>query len=188
MTYRARTEFILHLEHFRNVDLFQQGIYFIKFQLYNEDDDKIYYANPYHHESRGEMDESKASFHKLIEPQIFDNAAAFVTKTFFIRYAEETVNLRHVVKFRTEIDCRRFHLDGLTNPKLMPTAHKLSNNGFMNTPFFLKVELYYAQPPQQNFARLVNSPELMKAEINKSTTKFRCVQTRLYQLNNCMHS
>lgn len=31
MTYRARTEFILHLEHFRNVDLFQQGIYFIKF-------------------------------------------------------------------------------------------------------------------------------------------------------------
>jgi len=49
------------------------------------------------------------SFHKLIDPEIFDNNASFVTKTFFIRYAEETVNLRHVVKFRTEIDCKKLH-------------------------------------------------------------------------------
>lgn len=67
MAYRARTEFILHLEHFRNVDLFQQGIYFIKFQIYNEDPEKIYYANPYHHDTRGDV-EDKTSFHKLIEP------------------------------------------------------------------------------------------------------------------------
>ena len=54
--YRARTEFVLHIEHFRNVDLFQQGIYFLKFQIFNEDDEKVYYANPYHFETRGDVD------------------------------------------------------------------------------------------------------------------------------------
>lgn len=52
MSLRGIVEFILHLEHFRNVDLIQQGIYFIKYQIFNEDQEKMYYANPYHHESR----------------------------------------------------------------------------------------------------------------------------------------
>lgn len=111
MSYRARTEFILHLEHFRNVDLFQQGIYFLKFQIFNEDAENIYYANPYHFETRDyeSRDATKANFHRLLEPQIFDENASFVTKTFFIRYAEENVCLRHVIKFRTEIDVNKLH-------------------------------------------------------------------------------
>lgn len=52
MSLRGIVEFILHLEHFRNVDLIQQGVYFIKYQIFNEDNEKMYYANPYHHESR----------------------------------------------------------------------------------------------------------------------------------------
>ncbi len=68
MSLRARSEFILHLEHFRNVDLFQQGIYFLKFQIFNEDSKKIYYANPYHFESRDMEQEDRASFHRLLEP------------------------------------------------------------------------------------------------------------------------
>lgn len=52
MSLRAIVEFILHLEHFRNVDLIQQGLYFLKLQIFNEDQDKIYYANPYHAESK----------------------------------------------------------------------------------------------------------------------------------------
>jgi hypothetical protein len=59
---------------------------------------------------------------------------------------------------------------------------------FLETEFFLKVELYYATPPQHNFLRAANSPEVMKAEVNKPTTKFRCVQTRLFQFNQCLHS
>ena len=51
-----------------------------------------------------EASDQRANFHRLLEPQIFDENASFVTKTFFIRYAEETVTLRHVVKFRTEVD------------------------------------------------------------------------------------
>ena len=43
MSLRAITEFILHLEHFRNVDLIQQGLYFMKFQVFNEKEDKIFW-------------------------------------------------------------------------------------------------------------------------------------------------
>ena len=110
--YRARTEFVLHVEQFRNVDLFQQGIYFMKFQIFNEDEEKIYYANPYHFESRDGSDdgpEQRADFHRLLEPQIFDENAAFVTKTFFVRYADEVVTFRHVIKFRAEVDVQKLH-------------------------------------------------------------------------------
>ena len=48
MTYRGIAEIVLHLEHFRNVDLFQQGIYFLKFQVYNEDQDKVTHIGIYH--------------------------------------------------------------------------------------------------------------------------------------------
>ena len=70
-----------------------------------------------------------------------------MTKTFFIRYAEEIVNFRHVIKFRTEIDCLKFHREGITDPKILPNAHKYTSNSFLGTEFFLKVELYYSQPP-----------------------------------------
>jgi hypothetical protein len=31
MAFRGIAEFVLHIEHFRNVDLLQQGLYFLKF-------------------------------------------------------------------------------------------------------------------------------------------------------------
>jgi hypothetical protein len=45
MSFRGIAEFVLHIEHFRNVDLFQQGLYFMKFQIYNEDADKVRYTS-----------------------------------------------------------------------------------------------------------------------------------------------
>ena len=53
-----------------------------------------------------------------------------MTKIFFIRYAEEVVMIRDIIKFRTEID-------------VLP--------GYLNTEFFLRCELYYSAPPQANF-------------------------------------
>ena len=91
----------------------------MKFQVFNEKDDKIYYANPYHHDTKdtevinqnnakaaGASDpgDGKVSYHRLIEPYIVEETNSFYTKTFFIRYAEELVVLRDIVKFRTEID------------------------------------------------------------------------------------
>lgn len=141
----------------------------MKFELFNEKDDKVYYASPYHHESRetietktGPDGEPKVSFHRLIEPYIVDQTNSFYTKTFFVRYAEELVVLRDLVKFRSEIDV---------------------GPNYLNTEFFLKAELFYQQPPQTNFARCMNSPKDMQTELQKSEEPFKMVQARLYRLN-----
>lgn len=36
MTFNGTVEFILHLESFRNIDLYHQGIYFLKGSIYQE--------------------------------------------------------------------------------------------------------------------------------------------------------
>jgi hypothetical protein len=72
---------------------------------------------------------------------------------------------RDIIKFRTEVD-------------IQP--------GYLNTEFFLKCELYYSQPPQQNFQAAVSSAEIMKEELNKPGTKFKLVQTKTYQINHLL--
>lgn len=41
MSFRGIAEVILHIEHFRNIDLLQQGLYYMKYQLFNEDVEKV---------------------------------------------------------------------------------------------------------------------------------------------------
>ena len=52
--------------------------------------------------------------------------------------------------------------------------------GYLKTEFLLKCDLFYAMPPQQNFTQAINSAEIMKEEVSKSTTKFKCVQTKIF--------
>ena len=56
-------------------------------------------------------------------------------------------------------------------------------NQFVDNEFYLRVELYYAQPPQHNFSRATNSAEIMKDEVSRYANKFKCVQTKLFQIN-----
>lgn len=37
MSLKAILEFVVHLEEFRNVDLFQQGLYHLRISIYNEE-------------------------------------------------------------------------------------------------------------------------------------------------------
>lgn len=87
---------------------------------------------------------------------------SFYTKTFFIRYAEELVVLRDIVKFRTEIDIEP---------------------GYLETEFFLKAELFYQAPPSNNFSRCMNSARDMQTELQNNGEQFKMVQARLYQIN-----
>ena len=72
------------------------------------------------------MNQERANFHKLQESYNHDESASFITKIFFVRYADEKVLLRDMIKFRTEIDV---------------------SQGYLNTEFFLKCEFYYCSPP-----------------------------------------
>ena len=101
----------------------------------------------------------------MIEPYITEETNSFFTKTFFIRYAEELVVLRDVVKFRTEIDVEP---------------------GYLETEFFLKSELYYQPPPTNNFSRCMSNAKDMQIELQRSGDTFKMVQARLYQINRGM--
>ncbi len=72
------------------------------------------------------------------------------------------MTIRDVVKFRTEVN-------------VAP--------GYLKTEFFLKADLCYAMPPQHNFSAAISSAEIMKEEVNKISTKFKCVQTKVFQIN-----
>ena len=108
----------------------------------------------------------KASFHRLQESSTCDDSASYMTKVFFVRYAEELISIRDFVKFRTEVDVQP---------------------GYLNTEFFLKCELYYSPPPSQNFQLSVQMPEVMREEVQSGkNVKFRLVQTRVFQINNLL--
>ena len=151
----------------------------MKFQIFNEKEDKIYYANPYHHETKdttgqnpkakkedGSKDEEgTVAFHRLVEPYIVEETNSFYSKTFFVRYAEELVVLRDIIKFRTEIDIEP---------------------GYLETEFYLKAELFYQPPPSNNFSRCMNSAKEMQRQMQKSGALFTMAQARLYQINKGM--
>ncbi len=41
MSLRSLLEIVVHLESFRNIDLFFQGLYYVKVQLYNKKNDEV---------------------------------------------------------------------------------------------------------------------------------------------------
>ena len=41
MSLRAMLEVVVHLESFRNIDLFFQGLYYVKVTLYNKRNDEV---------------------------------------------------------------------------------------------------------------------------------------------------
>ena len=59
-------------------------------------------------------------------------------------------------------------------------------NDFVDSEFYLRAELYYSQPPQHNFMRAVNSAEIMKDEVSKGSNRFKCVQTKVFQINGAL--
>lgn len=43
MSLKAQIEFILHIESFRNIDLFHQGLYQLRFRIYHEIQQEVFF-------------------------------------------------------------------------------------------------------------------------------------------------
>ena len=52
--------------------------------------------------------------------------------------------------------------------------------GYFDTEFYLRCDLYYATPPLSNFTAVIGSAEVMKEEIVKQNIVFQCVQTKVF--------
>ena len=44
MSLRAILEIVVHLDSFRNIDLFFQGLYYVKVSVYNKKNDEVNYS------------------------------------------------------------------------------------------------------------------------------------------------
>lgn len=133
MSLKGIVEFAIHIEGFRNIDLFHQGLYHVKFRIYHESDGKVrknthlpnkyqkIYANPYH--QREYYPKKKKESKAIIEPKIIDQEKSYMTRTFLIRFCDEEVDLNEVCHFMSEYD---------------------AYPNFTETDFFLEGELMFA--------------------------------------------
>ena len=135
MSLRAIIEIVIHIEQFRNIDFYNQGLYFFKISLYNEKGTERYFARPYQITQSGGKTEEDKKF--IIAPgKINEDLSAFCTSTMLVRYAEQEINLYEYCIFRTEIDVDESYLD---------------------TQFFMDVELMFS-----DLKDLEQTPQMIK--------------------------
>jgi hypothetical protein len=142
MSLRAILDVIVHIDSFRNIDLFFQGLYYVKVSLYNKKNEEVsrhnlsngfqlYYANPYcmftsrmsEEKQRKMKTPSHIDHHNLIASQINEDQSSFSSRAFLIRYCEEEVEISDIGVFRAEIDVEP---------------------DYLNTTFYMEMELFFS--------------------------------------------
>lgn len=98
MSLRAIVDIVLHLESFRNIDLFQQGLYHLKFEIFHTISSKKFSASPYNQYSRESS--SKSS---LTLPGGIDDIY-YKSQSFYIKYCDEEIEINEIAVFRTEVE------------------------------------------------------------------------------------
>lgn len=96
--------------------------------------------------------------HNLLPPFILEEQSSFVSKTFLIRYCDESIEMNDLIQFRTEIDL-------LTD--------------YLRTDFCLEVELYFSDLSS------LGGPTGWKQNSHRyHDCKFKLVQTQRFNIRN----
>ena len=112
MVLTAMLEVLLHIDTVTNVDLFFQGVYFLKLRLTHRAGPGRATMQPhwsYETQRQAKRDKlfAKGSDpHNLLRPQTVNNnddSSCFASKGFLIRYMEEEAEVNDVVLFRSEL-------------------------------------------------------------------------------------
>lgn len=101
MSLRAIIEVIVHVESFRNIDLYQQGLYYLNFKLSHSARGYKFPASPYNFHSFEESPVFKDHY-KVFSAGIEDTN--FRSRCFLIKYSDEEVEMNDIGIFRTEIE------------------------------------------------------------------------------------
>lgn len=104
MSLKGVVEFAIHIDGFRNIDLFHQGLYQVRICIYHEKDGQKVFAHPYHTSEKPIKDSKKKENKPIIGPHILDETSSYVTRTFLIRFCDEETDFNEICHFRTEYD------------------------------------------------------------------------------------
>lgn len=148
MSLRAIIESSLHIEHFRNVDLFNQGFYAMRLKMYHMNSDQKVFSFPLEI-TLSDTAEKKREYIKensrtkdltdVTEGFLDDADHSFFTRSFVIRYFDEEVEINDICTFRSEIEVKE---------------------GFLNTDFFIEADLFYIELKSMGNSKL---PEKVKS-------------------------
>lgn len=98
MSLRAILDVIINFDSFRNIDIYQQGLYNIKVTICQKINGDEYFASPYNLLTKeSDKDESR-----VLEAEI--DEIAFTSRSFLIRYNDEEIALNEICLFRMELD------------------------------------------------------------------------------------
>lgn len=128
MSINGTFELTVTVDSFKNVDLFHQGMYFIKISIHTEGKNPQY-ATPIM-TAVGTSEEEMRGLPQHKPAHILDYENAFCTRTFLIRYCEEEVALGDVGHFRLNMDATKLSKDGpafgavIIELDLMYASHK----------------------------------------------------------------
>ena len=156
MSFKGILDVAVFLERFRNIDLYQQGLYCIRLTLLHKVKSVIVKAHPYDC-FKGQVLDSNA-LHMLTALRIDEAEQAFLSSVFLIRYTEEEAILREICIFRLETDpaaldseveiilnCELLYseVDGDLDPASLPTrlpalSHTLSFKHFSTVTYRLQ--------------------------------------------------
>jgi hypothetical protein len=107
MQFRAIVEVAVHMESFRNIELWYQGVYFLSATVgyLPPSPAKPLSAHPFAHTENFHPNEQSKRYydHQIVRPSFIDeHASRFVSKSFLVKYYEEEVELNDICHFRVE--------------------------------------------------------------------------------------
>jgi hypothetical protein len=161
-------EILIHFNSFRNIELFNQGLYQLRTKVYFSDKNFKYLALPYMIVKSKSIEEKnkKSSFtdsRNIIQSHISKDTFEFVSQTFLIRYSDEEVR-SHFIKIVMDDFCHyRFDIP----------LEKLQSN----PKFVLEIELFFTET-------LIGQSKLQEKDSNMSISKveFKSVARQVIQV------
>jgi hypothetical protein len=142
MSLRAVIESTVHIEHFRNIDLFNQGFYALRIKLYHMDGLNKVYSDPLEITLAETAEKKRECFKEnnknwelsdVTQGFLDDSEHSFFTRSFVIRYFDEEVEVNDLWTFRSEIEVK---------------------DGFLNTEFYIEADLFYIELKNMGTAKL----------------------------------
>ena len=160
-------EIMIHFHTYKNIELLNQGVYQIKAKIYTTLNNKKYYALPYFFteskdlENLYQTDEQSNKNPFAINNEISENNNEYTTKSFFIKYADEEIELDEFCYFRIEI------------------PEQYAKSGFN---FFCQFDLHSSDLPSQTSGEQKNQKDNINTLI--SNFKFKFIQSEIVDITN----
>ena len=103
MALRAIVECAVQVDTFRNIDLFQQGMYLIRVEVAQEISGQTYQAQPYDLKFLTFNKEAVLDSHHISQAFIDDPSSSYYSNSFLVKYCDEEVHVGDLCLFRAEV-------------------------------------------------------------------------------------